>query len=199
MSQTDQITEAMSVILATIASVHDEQISTHAHRMIRLVEATARCFGWPEEKIRLLRLATEFHDIGKIGIPDAIRHKAGPLTEEEWRLMRRHPLLGQYTLMRAGGIFVRLSPIVVAHHERWDGCGYPYGLAGEAIPFGARMLAVVDSYDAMTSARPYRPPLPEDEARAELRRCAGSRYDPQVVEMVLQILARANEEKRMPG
>ena len=112
----------------------------------------------------------------------------GPLSEEEWTVMRRHPVLGQHILVQVGGFFELLSHIVVAHHERWDGHGYPHGLAQSAIPLGARILTVVDSYDAMTSERPYRQPLSDAQARAELLRCAGSQYDPQVVEVFLLAL-----------
>ncbi|MHB8597867.1 MAG: HD-GYP domain-containing protein [Ktedonobacteraceae bacterium] len=110
------------------------------------------------------------------------------MTEEEWIVMRRHPVFGQHILEEVGGIFELLSHIVVAHHERWDGHGYPHGLAQSAIPLGARILTVVDSYDAMTSQRPYRQSLSDAHARAELKRCAGSQYDPQVVEVFLRVL-----------
>jgi diguanylate cyclase (GGDEF)-like protein/putative nucleotidyltransferase with HDIG domain len=184
-----QFTETVGIkTLTAVASVHDGKTSAHAHRMVRLAEETARRLGRPEEEIHLVRLAALFHDIGKIGIPDAILHKPGPLNEDEWTVMRRHPVLGQHILEQVGGVFELLSHIVVAHHERWDGRGYPHGLAQNAIPLGARILTVVDSYDAMTSQRPYRQPLPDEEARAELQRCAGSQYDPQVVEMFLRVL-----------
>jgi HD-GYP domain-containing protein (c-di-GMP phosphodiesterase class II) len=100
--------------------------------------------------------------------------------------MSRHPEIGRQVLVQAGGIFVLLSRIVGAHQERWDGSGYPYGLAREAIPLGARILAVVDAYDAMTSQRPYRAALPIAHASAELQRCAGSQFDPQVVDAFLR-------------
>jgi HD-GYP domain-containing protein (c-di-GMP phosphodiesterase class II) len=103
--------------------------------------------------------------------------------------MSRHPEIGRQVLVQAGGVFVLLSRIVGAHQERWDGEGYPYGLAGEAIPLGSRILAVVDAYDAMTSQRPYREALPVVSARAELERCAGSQFDPQVVDAFLRVLA----------
>jgi response regulator RpfG family c-di-GMP phosphodiesterase len=107
-------------------------------------------------------------------------------------------VLGQHILEQVGGVFELLSHIVVAHHERWDGRGYPHGLAQHAIPLGARILTVVDSYDAMTSQRPYRQPLSDEEARAELQRCAGSQYDPQVVEMFLHVLD-ADERAHTPA
>ncbi len=184
-----QFTETIGVkTLTAVATVHDGETSAHARRMVRLAEETARGLGRSEEEIHLVRLAALFHDIGKIGIPDTILHKPGPLTEEEWTVMRRHPVLGQHILEQVGGLFELLSHIVVAHHEHWDGRGYPHGLSQEAIPLGARILTVVDSYDAMTSERSYRKPLSDARARAELQHCAGSQYDPQVVEVFLHVL-----------
>ena len=184
-----KLTEQVAIqTLTAVADTHDGKTSAHAHRLVTLTEATARRLGRSEEEIHLVRLAALFHDLGKIGIPDSILHKQGPLTEEEWTVMRRHPVLGQHILVQVGGIFELLSHIVVAHHERWDGRGYPHGLAQSAIPLGARILSVVDSYDAMTSQRPYRLPLSDAQARAELQRCAGGQFDPQVVEVFLQVL-----------
>lgn len=112
-------------------------------------------------------------------------------------LAELHPVHGQHVLMQVGGVFELLSHIVVAHHERWDGRGYPHGLAQNAIPLGARILSVVDSYDAMTSERPYRQPMSDAEARAELQRCAGSQYDPQVVEAFLQVLDEQEQQQAL--
>src|SRR5207244_13528957 len=123
---------------------------SHARRMVHLAEATARRLGRPAEELHLIRLAALLHDIGKIGIPAPILNKPGPLSEEEWAVMSRHPEIGRQVLVQTGGIFVLLSRIVGAHQECWDGSGYPYGLAREAIPLGARILAVVDAYGAMT-------------------------------------------------
>ncbi len=185
--------EQMAVQALTAAAVvHDRSTSAHAQRMIRLAEATARILGRPEEELHLIRLGALLHDIGKIGIPEAILHKPGPLTEEEWTVMRRHPDIGRQILEQVGGVFQLLSRVIVAHHERWDGQGYPHGLAKEEIPMSARILSVVDSYDAMTSDRPYRAALPVAEARAELQRCAGRQYDPQVVEAFLCVLDEEN-------
>ena len=107
--------------------------------------------------------------------------------------MRTHPQIGQQMLTELGGVFTRLAQIVVAHHERWDGTGYPHGIAGEQIPLCARILSVVYAYDAMTSRRPYHEPLPIAEARTELLRCSGSQFDPRVVHAFLQV-AEAPEE-----
>jgi putative nucleotidyltransferase with HDIG domain len=183
--------------LTAAASVHDGGTHAHAQRLVSLIEATARQLKRPEEEIHLLRLAALLHDIGKIGIPEDILHKPGPLTEEEWALMRQHPELGYQMLEQVGGVFGQLARTVGTHHERWDGRGYPTGLAKEAIPMSARILAVVDAYDAMISPRPYRrEPLTIGEALTELQRSAGSQYDPQVVEAFLSVLA---EQEKQPG
>jgi diguanylate cyclase (GGDEF)-like protein len=174
--------------ISTMATFHDEGTQTHANRMIRLAEATMRVLNRSEDEIVLLRLAAQLHDVGKIGVPDAILHKPGPLTEDEWGVMRRHPQIGQQILTQARGQFGLVSHIVVAHHERWDGQGYPYQLAQQEIPLGARILSVIDAYDAMTSSRSYREALPIASACEELRRCAGTQFDPQVVDAFLQVL-----------
>ncbi len=139
-------------------------------------------------------MAALLHDIGKIGVPDIILLKPGPLTEEERQIMQRHPEIGYHILDQIGGVFERLASIVVAHHERWDGRGYPYGLAKTAIPFLARVLAVADSFDAMTSLRPYHQvPLTVSEAKSELRRGAGSQFDPCIVGAFLTMLEERDQ------
>jgi diguanylate cyclase (GGDEF)-like protein/putative nucleotidyltransferase with HDIG domain len=185
-------------VLSTVASLHDQGTHTHALRMQDLAEATARMLGRSEEEVQLIRLAAQLHDIGKMGIPDAILHKPGPLTPEEWAVMQSHPRMGQQILTQAGGRLDLISHIVVVHHERWDGQGYPYGLAQQEIPLGARILSVVDSYDAMTSTRSYREACSAAQARAELQHCAGSQYDPCVVDAFLQVL-QAPEPQSVPA
>ena len=190
-----QMSDGIAVqTLSAAAHVHDRGTSIHARRMVHLAEATACVLGRPTEESHLIRLAALLHDIGKLGIPASILNKPGPLTEEEWAVMSRHPEIGRQVLVQTGGIFVLLSRIVVAHHERWDGGGYPYGLSQEAIPLGARILSVVDAYDAMISERPYRQAISEADARAELARCAGSQFDPQVVEAFLQALTAQEQQ-----
>ncbi len=176
-------------VQALAASALDRETGDHAQRVMQLAVAIARQLTQSEEEIHLLRLAALLHDIGKIGIPDVIRLKPGPLTHEEWDIMHRHPDIGRQVLEQAGGIFHPLASIVGTHHERWDGRGYPNGVAKDEIPLGARILAVVDSYDAMTSPRVYkRDPLSTAQAQAELQRCAESQFDPCVVETFLQVL-----------
>ena len=176
-------------ILTAIVSEHDRGTSAHGQRMVHLAEAAARKLKCPQEEIHLVHLAALLHDIGKISIPETILHKPGPLTEAEWIIMRHHPEIGRQVLMQIGRVLERLADSVGAHHERWDGRGYPHGLAKTAIPLNARILAVVDSYDAMIMPRPYRRnPLSIGEAKIELQQYAGSQFDPCVVEAFLSVL-----------
>ncbi len=181
--------------LSAAASARDGDTDAHSHRMVYLAEATARALHLSDDEVHLVRLGALLHDIGKIGIPDAILHKPGPLTTEEWSVMRRHPEIGQHILQQAGGIFVALATIVVAHHERWDGTGYPVGIKGREIPLAARILTVIDSFDAMISPRVYKRPMSVQMACAELRRCSGSQYDPEVVTAFLDVLHTIEREK----
>lgn len=170
-----------------MAGAHDRSTGEHAYRLMKLVEATARKLGHSEEQMHLVRLGALLHDIGKIGVPDAILRKPGKLSDEEWVEMRKHPEIGRQILDQVGGAFSYISNIVAAHHERWDGFGYPNGLSGEDIPLGARIITVVDAYDAMTELRVYRDPMQDEAARAELLRCAGQQFDPRVVEAFLGV------------
>jgi two-component system, cell cycle response regulator len=133
--------------------------------------------------------AAELHDVGKIAVPDAILDKPGPLDPVEWSFMRRHPLIGERILLAAPALRP-VARLVRSSHERWDGGGYPDGLRGDEIPLGARVVAVCDAFDAMTTDRPYREPIPESQAIAELRRCAGTQFDPMVVDAFCRVLAR---------
>ena len=130
------------------------------------------------------------HDIGKVGIPDHILRKPGPLSEEEWVTMRRHPDIGA-DLVAAIPDLAHLAPAIAAEHERWDGTGYPRRLAGEAIPVASRVTLVCDSYHAMVSDRPYRRALPDEEAVRELGRCSGSMFWPAAVSALQAELGRA--------
>ncbi len=125
------------------------------------------------------------HDIGKVGIPESVLCKPGPLTDDEWTIMRAHPAIGAQ-IVEPIRFLQGAVEIVFTHHERWDGAGYPTGLVGEQIPLAARVFAVADSFDAMTSDRPYRSALSFDQALEEIRRGAGTQFDPTVVEVVLR-------------
>ena len=136
----------------------------------------------------MVGLVGRLHDVGKVAIPDAVLQKPGRLTENEWVLMRAHAAVGADVVRRLPALRV-LAPLIHAHHEKWDGSGYPDGLTGEEIPLGARIVAVADAYGAMTTDRPYRPACTPAAALAELRRCAGTQFDPDVVATVELVLA----------
>ena len=135
----------------------------------------------------LLRRAAPLHDLGKIGIPDSILRKPGPLDDGDWAFVRQHTVIGE-RILGASPSLRAVGPLVRASHERWDGLGYPDGLAGEAIPLAARIVAACDAFDAMTGARPYRAELGVDAAVAELERCAGSQFDPVVVGVLVGLV-----------
>jgi putative methionine-R-sulfoxide reductase with GAF domain len=173
--------------LAQAVEAKDPYTHGHSLRVRTWSVALGRELGLGDERLQVLSRAAELHDIGKLAVPDEVLKGARRLTEEEWVLMRQHPHRGVQMINHIGFLGPAL-PAILHHHERLDGGGYPEGLAGEAIPLEGRIMAVVDSYDAMTSARPYRPAKPHEEAAAELRRCAGTQFDPVCVEAFLRLL-----------
>jgi diguanylate cyclase (GGDEF)-like protein/putative nucleotidyltransferase with HDIG domain len=179
--------------LAEALDVRDTGTSRHSQTVGRYAELMARALGLPREHVERIRLAGVLHDIGKIGVPDSILRKPGALTEEEYGQMRKHPEIGARILGGSGLDDIRRW--ILAHHERPDGLGYPFGLAGPEIPLEAKIVAVADAYEAMTSDRVYRPSIGAGAAREELRRHAGSQFDPRVVEAFLEMLARLDEDE----
>jgi diguanylate cyclase (GGDEF)-like protein len=178
---------AAAMLLAETLDLRDVSTARHSQTVGRYAEGIARALDLPEERVQRIRAAGVLHDVGKLGIADAVLQKPGPLTDEEWADMRRHPELGARILEHAN--LRDISGWVLAHHERIDGRGYPHGLAGAAIPLEARILAVADAYEAMTADRPYRSALGHDAARAELQACSGTQFDPEVVDAFLRALA----------
>jgi diguanylate cyclase (GGDEF)-like protein/PAS domain S-box-containing protein len=177
-------------VLLRILSERSPALGIHLDEVTGLCEAVATRLGMPEEERAPLLQAASLHDVGKVAVPDVIINKAGPLDDEEIAFMRRHTLIGERILSAAPAL-TRAASLVRWSHERFDGDGYPDGLKGEEIPLGSRIIAVCDSYDAMVSDRPYRDPMTTEEARAELRRCAGTQFDPVVVEIFCDVqLAR---------
>jgi response regulator RpfG family c-di-GMP phosphodiesterase len=194
-----QLKDTYRATLETLGAALDSRdVGTEAHsrRVHGYAMVTAREHGVAEESMGDLAHGVLLHDIGKIGIPDAILLKPGPLTKDEWTIMRRHPEIGK-RLIENIPFLKGAVPIVYCHHERWDGNGYPQGLREEDIPLGARIFAVVDAFDAMTFDRPYSRAVPFDAARAEIRRCAGSHFDPTVVESFSRIPNTILEEIRL--
>ncbi len=172
--------------LGSALDTRDIGSQAHSRRVLGDTLAIAKAYGVPEAALPAIRHGVLLHDIGKIGIPDAILLKPGPLTSEEWTIMRQHPTLGKRLLQHIP-FLQDAVPIVYHHHERWDGSGYPLGLLGEAIPLGARLFAVADAFDAMTFDRPYSRAISFEAARMEITRCAGSHFDPAVVEAFLSV------------
>ena len=175
-----------------LRAVHERSpnLGLHGGEVAELAEQTARRLGLELEEVRAVRQGAELHDIGKLAVPDTILNKPGPLDDAEWAFMRRHTLVGERILAAAPALS-DVARLVRASHERWDGTGYPDGLVAESIPLGSRVIAVCDAWDAMVSDRPYRRALSREEAMAELDRCAGSQFDPAVVEAFKAVLAVA--------
>ncbi len=175
--------------LAEIVDHRDPSTYHHSERVADSAARLARAMGLPEYEVELIEQAASVHDLGKIGVPDAVLLKPGRLSAREMATMRRHTELGAEILTRFR-LFRPGAEIVRHHHERWDGAGYPDGLAGEAIPLGARIVAVVDALDAMTSTRPYRKALSRRQALGRLADGAGTQWDPRIVETFLAMVAR---------
>ena len=175
--------------------MRDQETEGHSWRVTELTVRLARHMGMSEEEVGHLRRGALLHDIGKMGIPDSVLLKPGPLTEQEWKVMRRHP---QYAYNWLSSIdFLRPAlDIPYCHHERWDGTGYPRGLKGEEIPIAARIFAVVDVWDALRSDRPYRPALPAANTRNYIASQAGRHFDPAVVEAFLTMNIKAYDKTR---
>jgi diguanylate cyclase (GGDEF)-like protein/putative nucleotidyltransferase with HDIG domain len=173
--------------LARAVDARDVYTGSHSQRVADLAARTARRLGLADEEVELTRLAASLHDLGKLAIPEEILRKPGPLTEPERMVLERHPQIG-FRMLESLGV----DPVadwVLHHHERWDGSGYPDGLPGDRIPLGARIIFVADAYDAMTSERVYRRRVAPQHAIAELERCAGSQFDPEIVAALANELA----------
>jgi len=179
--------------MARALDARDRYTAGHSDRVSEYSVAIARMADCPPDQIEILRIGARLHDIGKIGVPDAVLQKPGRLTEEEFALIRQHPEIGRRILENVSR-FREYLPIIELHHEDYDGRGYPHGLVGEQVPLLARIVHVADAYDAMTSDRAYRSRLPEARVREILRECAGTQFDPAIVAAFLQILARQEAE-----
>jgi putative nucleotidyltransferase with HDIG domain len=179
--------------LASALDARDPYTSGHSHRVSNMATATARIMQLPAREVEIIRIGALLHDIGKIGVPDAVLQKPGPLTEEEFDLIKQHPAIGRRILEPVGG-FEDYLPIVELHHENWDGSGYPHRLKGEAVPIGARIVHVVDAYDAITTDRPYRPGMSHVKAVELLRKFSGTQFDGAAVSAFLETAAGRQDE-----
>jgi HD-GYP domain-containing protein (c-di-GMP phosphodiesterase class II) len=176
----------MLVELSQAIEERDPETSGHSHRVTRLATGVAVALAWDERRLRTLELGGLLHDLGKLAVPAFVLGKPGPLDARERACVRLHPTVGARLVERVATLRAA-APSVLHHHERWDGGGYPLRLAGAAIPEEARLLAVADAFDAMTSNRPYRAALTATRALDELGRCAGSQFDPRLVRAFLDV------------
>jgi len=178
---------AISALLAAL-DARDHYTGEHSRTVVELSRAVAKRLGVSAVAVAEVEQVALLHDLGKVGIPDAVLQKPGPLNDAEWALMREHPAIGA-RIVAAIDSLAHLAPAVRAEHERWDGAGYPDGLTGEAIPIASRITLACDAYHAMTSDRPYRAAIPLHAAHAELRAHAGRQFDPDVVDALLSVLS----------
>ena len=179
--------------LARAVDARDAYTGSHSERVADLAARIATRLGIDREQVELTRLAGSLHDLGKLAIPEEILRKPGPLSEAERLVLERHPQIG-FRMLESLGV----DPVadwVLHHHERWDGSGYPDGVGGDEIPLGARIIFVADAYDAMTSDRVYRGRLTDDEAIAELVRCSGTQFDPEIVAALAEELGVGDDAR----
>jgi putative two-component system response regulator len=187
---TDQLehTEHVIFMLAQAVEAKDVYTEGHLRRLRTYGEQLAIACGLSANDVRAVRYGGILHDIGKIGVDEAILRKPGPLTDDEIAQMRRHPEIGAGIISQMR--FAKdVAPIISGHHEYWDGSGYPHGLRGEEIPLGARIITIVDAYDAMTTDRPYRAALGMEETVRRLRAGRGTQFDPEMLDIFLELLA----------
>jgi two-component system response regulator RpfG len=174
--------------LARAGEFRDEETGNHLIRMSRYSRLIANALGLGTEEAETIELAAPLHDIGKIGIPDGILLKAGKLADNEWQVMRRHPLIGHEILKGSASKYVRMGALIaLGHHEKYDGSGYPNGLVGDHVPLCARIVAVADVYDALTSVRPYKTAWRSEQAFDYVRSQSGQHFDPHMVEAFVAV------------
>lgn len=190
--RTRELEESKAEILARLAMAsewRDDDTGEHTKRVGQMSASIAAELGWPAEEVRKMSLAAPLHDLGKIGIPDAILHSVNRLTREEFETMKSHASIGAAILAKSRSPFLQMAEsIAISHHERWDGSGYPSGLAGDEIPPCGRIVAVADVFDALTHARPYKRAWTAEEAIAEIKRMSGVHFDPAVVTAFLKVV-----------
>ena len=177
-----------AMLLGDVVETDDAYTGSHSRDVVELALEVGRRMGLGPDSLRDLEFGALLHDVGKITVPNAIINKPGKLTDEEWAIMKTHTIEGQRMLENVGGVLARVGVIVRASHEDVDGSGYPDGLVGDAIPIEARICSACDAFSAMTTDRSYRAAMPLEDAIAELRRCAGTQFDPSVVATLVTVL-----------
>lgn len=175
------------IINSMVATLEAKDLYTYGHstRVAEMAYALGKILGMTEKELKQIHIAGDLHDIGKIGVPDSVLNKPGKLELNEWELMKKHPFIG-YNILSKASTFKDISEVVLYHHERWDGKGYPKGLKEEEIPLASRILAVCDSVDAMKSDRPYRKSISDEICREEINKNKGTMYDSQIAECMLR-------------
>ncbi|HWF25527.1 MAG TPA: HD-GYP domain-containing protein [Solirubrobacteraceae bacterium] len=192
-----------ALLLGDVVELDDHYTGAHSRDVVDLALAVADSLHLPAASRRNVEFAALLHDVGKLRVPKAIINKPGALDADEWQIIRRHTIEGETMLTQVGGVLATVGHFVRSSHERYDGTGYPDGLAGEAIPIESRIVCACDAFSAMTTDRPYRPALGQPEAVNELRRCAGAHFDPKIVDAIAQLALprapfRAKVTKRHP-
>lgn len=180
--------EAISSFISSV-DAKDPYTKDHSKNVAFYAVEMAKEMSLPANEVENIRKACQLHDLGKIGVPHSVITKPGKLTEEEWKMIREHPVFGA-ELIRPMAFLKNVLPMLRQDHERYDGKGYPDGLKGDKICVGARIIAIADAYDAMVTGRSYRPPIPKEQAVEELKRCSGTQFDPKTVDVFLRILNR---------
>jgi putative nucleotidyltransferase with HDIG domain len=179
-----------ALLLRDLLEEDDEYTGHHTEDVVELSVGVAEELGVDEDTLREAEMGALLHDIGKIAVPDEIINKPGPLNDEEWAIMKTHTVEGERMLQQVGGLLSTVGVVVRASHERWDGGGYPDGLAGERIPVAARIISACDAFNAMTTDRSYRKALPLEVAIGELRKNAGTQFAPDVVDALIAVATR---------
>ncbi len=195
-----QVREEVSLMLVSVSEFRDMDTGAHVRRMGLYAEALAVELGWGREIADDLRLVAPMHDVGKIGVPDSVLLKPGRLTDEEFEVIKGHASIGASILNRHDLPLLDLAgEIALSHHERWDGSGYPHGRVGESIPRAARLVAIVDVYDALVHDRVYRAALPEEEAIAIMKKGRGSHFDPAIFDVFVELLPDLRRIRQQVG
>ncbi len=182
---------AIKAILNTLTEKYNEE-KIHSQRVGSFCKRIGIALSLSKEDVDILELAGMYHDIGKISIPDAILNKPAKLTKEEYDIIKTHTMVG-YQILKAADEYSGLAEYALSHHERWDGKGYPKGLMGTEIPLYSRIINVADSFEAMTANRPYRTGMSIEDAVAEIKRCSGSQFDPDIAEIFISKVLSSNE------
>jgi len=182
-----------ALLLGDVVEADDAYTGSHSRDVVELAKAVGPMLELDEDQLRRLEFAALLHDIGKIAIPKEIINKPGDLDDHEWTIIKTHTIEGQKLLDTVGGFMREVGLIVRSHHERWDGGGYPDGLAGEGIPLESRIVSCCDTWNAMRTDRSYRARMPFEQAEAEMRSIAGSQLDPGLVETLLELVERERD------